>query len=168
MSKEAELSVKVTNSGDRVVLFLATGCGLGWIPVAPGTFGSLLGPVLVYGLNFLPVAGYVGVELAFILMGVWLCTRAGQLLGRTDPPSVVWDEIAAFPIVFAGLPLTPLTALLGFAWFRLFDIAKPFPINRLERMSAGWGVMADDLMAGVYAAVGLRATIWLLGFVFVN
>ncbi len=157
-----------TNFGDRVVLFLATGCGLGWIPFAPGTFGSLLGPVLVYGLSFLPLWGYIGVEVAFVLAGIWLCTRAGQLLGRTDPPSVVWDEIAAFPIVFAGVTLTPLTAVLGFAWFRLFDISKPFPINRLERMPGGWGVMADDLMAGVYAAVGLRATIWLIESFAVN
>ena len=153
---------------DRIVLFLASGCGLGWIPVAPGTFGSLLGPVLVHGLNQLPNWGYVAGELAFILVGIRLCTRAGQLLGRTDPPSVVWDEIAAFPIVFAGVPLTPWTAVLGFLWFRLFDISKPFPVNRLERLPAGWGVMCDDLMAGVYAALGLRATIWLLGSIIVN
>ena len=124
--------------------------------------------MLVHGLNQLPNWGYVAGELAFILVGIRLCTRAGQLLGRTDPPSVVWDEIAAFPIVFAGVPLTPWTAVLGFLWFRLFDISKPFPVNRLERLPAGWGVMCDDLMAGVYAALGLRATIWLLGSIIVN
>ncbi len=157
------MSALPTNLGDRLVLFLATGCGLGWIPFAPGTFGSLLGLALVYGLQWLPVWGYIGGEAAIIAVGIWLCTRAGQLLGQTDPPSVVWDEIAAFPIVFAGIPLTPLTAILGFAWFRLFDISKPFPVNRLERLPAGWGVMADDLMAGVYAALGLRGSIWLIG-----
>lgn len=153
---------------DRLVLFLATGCGLGWIPVAPGTFGSLGGLVLVYGLNYLPMGGYIAAEVAFIVLGVWICTRAGQLLGKVDPGSVVWDEIAAFPIVFAGVVLTPWTAVLGFVWFRLFDISKPFPINRLEKLSGGWGVMADDLMAGVFAAFGLRATIWLWSSVFVN
>lgn len=147
------------------MLFLATGCGLGLAPVAPGTFGSLGGLVLVYALSWLPLAGQVGVELVVIALGVWLCTRAGQLLGRMDPPSVVWDEIAAFPIVFAGVALTPLTAILGFAWFRLFDISKPFPIHRLERFPAGWGVMADDLMAGVYASLGLHLTIWLLSLI---
>ncbi|MES2788478.1 MAG: phosphatidylglycerophosphatase A [Planctomycetota bacterium] len=153
---------------DRFVLFLATGFGLGWAPVAPGTFGSLGGLVLVYGLSFPPTWGYLAGEIAVIAAGVWICTRAGQLLGRMDPPSVVWDEIAAFPIVFAGVPLTPWTAILGFLWFRLFDIAKPFPINRLERLPRGWGVMSDDLMAGVFAALGLRATIWLGGTFFVN
>ena len=153
---------------NQFVLFLATGCGLGWIPFAPGTFGSLGGLVLVYGLSYLPVWGYVAVEIAFIALGIWICTRAGQLMGRLDPPSVVWDEIAAFPIVFAGVTLTPWTAVLGFAWFRLFDIAKPFPVNRLERLPKGWGVMCDDLMAGVYAAIGLQATIWLGGSFFVN
>ncbi len=154
--------------GDQIVLFLATGCGLGWIPVAPGTFGSLGGLVLVYGLSLLPLWGYIAGEVAVIAVGIWLCTRAGQLLGRLDPPSVVWDEIAAFPIVFAGVTLNPWTAVLGFLWFRLFDIAKPFPINRLERLPAGWGVMSDDLMAGVFAAIGLQATIWLGGAFFVN
>lgn len=148
---------------DRLVLFLATGCGLGWIPFAPGTFGSLGGLVLVYGLNHLPIGGYIAAEVAFILLGVWICTRAGQLLGKVDPGSVVWDEIAAFPIVFAGVVLTPWTAVIGFVWFRLFDISKPFPVNRLEKLPAGWGVMADDLMAGVYAALGLHVTVWLAG-----
>lgn len=154
--------------GDQIVLFLATGCGLGWIPVAPGTFGSLGGLVLVYGLSQLPPWGYIAGEVVVIAVGIWLCTRAGQLLGRLDPPSVVWDEIAAFPIVFAGVMLNPWTAVLGFLWFRLFDIAKPFPINRLERLPAGWGVMSDDLMAGMFAAIGLHATIWLGGPFFVN
>lgn len=152
---------------NQLVLFLATGCGLGWIPFAPGTFGSLGGLVLVYGLSQLPTWGYVLGEVAFIAVGIWICTRAGQLMGRLDPPSVVWDEIAAFPIVFAGVPFTPWTAVLGFLWFRVFDIAKPFPINRLERLPRGWGVMSDDLMAGVYAALALRATIWLGGSFFV-
>lgn len=147
-----------------MVLFLATGCGLGWIPFAPGTFGSLGGLVLVYGLSYLPPGGYIAAEVAFILLGVWICTRAGQLMGKVDPGSVVWDEIAAFPIVFAGVAMTPWTAVLGFGWFRLFDISKPFPVNRLEKLPAGWGVMADDLMAGVYAMLALHATVWLAGW----
>ena len=150
---------------NRLVLFLATGCGLGSIPFAPGTFGSLGGLVLVYGLNFLPWWGHLAAAIAFVAVGVWLCTRAGQILGRMDPPSVVWDEIAAFPIVFAGISLTPWTAILGFAWFRLFDISKPFPIHRLEQLPRGWGVMTDDLMAGIYAALALRMTIWVLAVV---
>lgn len=162
------MSVTFSRFWNQIVLFLATGCGLGWIPVAPGTFGSLGGLVLVYGLSQLPLWGQIAGEIAFVASGVWICTRAGQLMGRVDPPSVVWDEIAAFPIVFAGIPLNPWTAVLGFLWFRLFDISKPFPINRLERLPGGWGVMSDDLMAGVFAALGLHATIWLGGSYFVS
>lgn len=161
-SEAPELSAPNRRFTDQIVLFLACGCGLGWVPWAPGTFGSLGGLVLVYGLSWLPLWGQIATEIAVIVVGVWLCTRAGQILGVTDPGSVVWDEIAAFPIVFAGVALTPTTAVLGFLWFRLFDISKPFPVNRLERFPAGWGVMADDLMAGVYATAGLHATIWLL------
>jgi len=162
------VSVTFSRFWNQIVLFLATGCGLGWSPVAPGTFGSLGGLVLVYGLSQLPLWGQIAGEIAFVASGVWICTRAGQLMGRVDPPSVVWDEIAAFPIVFAGVPLNPWTAVLGFLWFRLFDISKPFPINRLERLPGGWGVMSDDLMAGVFAALGLQATIWLGGSYFVS
>jgi phosphatidylglycerophosphatase A len=156
------LAAVIRSTLDRCVLFLAQGCGLGWSPRAPGTFGSLGGLVLVWGMQYLNLWSYLAVELAVIALGVWLCTRAGQLLGVTDPQSVVWDEIAAFPIVFFGVLLTPLSAVLGFIWFRLFDITKIWPIKHLERLPAGWGVMADDLLAGVFAAGGLNLTLWIL------
>jgi phosphatidylglycerophosphatase A len=156
------LAAVIRSTLDRCVLFLAQGCGLGWSPRAPGTFGSLGGLVLVWGMQYLNLWSYLAVELAVIALGVWLCTRAGQLLGVTDPQSVVWDEIAAFPIVFFGVLLTPLSAVLGFIWFRLFDITKIWPIKHLERLPEGWGVMADDLLAGVFAAGGLNLTLWIL------
>lgn len=146
---------------ERIVLFLAQGCGLGWSPVAPGTFGSLGGILLVWGLQSVPTWGGVLLAAAFALIGVWICTVAGRILGREDPGSVVWDEIAAFPIVFAGTTLTPFSAILGFLWFRLFDVSKPYPISKLERLPRGWGVMSDDLLAGAYAMLGLRATLWI-------
>lgn len=148
---------------DRCVLFLAQGCGLGWSPRAPGTVGSLGGLILVWGMQCLGFNWtYVAVEIVVIAVGIWFCTRAGQLLGLEDPQSVVWDEIAAFPIVFWGIVLTPLTAVLGFLWFRLFDVSKVWPIKYLERLPAGWGVMADDLLAGIFAAGGLRMTLWII------
>lgn len=149
---------------DRCALFLAQGCGLGWSPRAPGTFGSLGGLALVLVMQqTLPnIGSYIAAEIAVVSLGVWLCTRAGQLLGLEDPGSVVWDEIAAFPIVFFGIAMTPLTAVLGFIWFRVFDISKIWPIKYLERLPAGWGVMADDLLAGVYAAGALRLTLWII------
>lgn len=148
---------------ERIVLFLAQGCGLGWSPVAPGTFGSLGGILLVWGLQQVPLWWGVTAAVAFAVVGVWICTQAGRILGREDPGSVVWDEIAAFPIVFAGTALTPVTAILGFLWFRLFDVSKPYPISKLEKLPRGWGVMSDDLLAGVFAWMGLRATLWIWG-----
>ena len=150
-----------------MTLYLATGCGLGYAPKAPGTFGSLLGLPLVWLLDSLalpPIASWVIAVLVFLL-GVPICTRAAILFGREDPPQVVYDEIAAFPIVFALTGLTPLSAVLGFAWFRLFDIAKPWPIRRFEHLPRGWGVMADDAVAGVFAGGALWVSVWAMGAV---
>ena len=148
---------------DRLAWLYATGCGVGLAPKAPGTFGSLLGPLLVWLWQSLerPIEG-AAVALIGILLGVGAAQRVARRYGLADPGCVVCDEIAAFAIVFAVTPVTWTTAVLGFAWFRLFDIWKPWPIHRLERLPGGWGIMADDLLAGVFAAVALQGTQWLL------
>jgi phosphatidylglycerophosphatase A len=104
------------------------------------------------------------VALAGILLGVAASQRVARRVGLEDPGCVVCDEVAAFAIVFAMTPVTWTTAAIGFVWFRLFDIAKPWPIRRLERLPGGWGIMADDLLAGVFAAAGLQGTMRLLEF----
>jgi phosphatidylglycerophosphatase A len=144
---------------DHSVLLLATGFGVGRVRVAPGTFGSLWGPPLVWGLQEAGAAGWAwGASTAIlVLLGVPICGRAATILGRKDPGSVVYDEIAAFPVVFAFTQVDWLTALMGFGSFRLYDIWKPWPVRRFEQLPGGWGIMADDLVAGVYAA----ATMWL-------
>lgn len=146
---------------------LATGCGIGYAPRAPGTFGSLLGVLLVWLLQWLALSPvvHVVVAVALLLVGVPICSRAAMLFGREDPPQVVYDEIAAFLIVFAVTKLTPVSAAIGFGWFRLFDIAKPWPIRRLERLPRGWGVMADDALAGVFAGAALWGSLWVIGAV---
>ncbi|MFM9960977.1 MAG: phosphatidylglycerophosphatase A [Planctomycetaceae bacterium] len=152
---------------DRLAWLYATGCGVGLAPKAPGTFGSLLGPLIVAGWQTLarPIHESVIVALIGILVGVAAAQRTAQRLGIEDPGCVVCDEIAAFAIVFAITPVTWTTAAIGFVWFRVFDIAKPWPINRLERLPGGWGIMADDLLAGVFAAAALQGTLWLWEFV---
>ena len=152
---------------DRLAWLYATGCGIGMAPKAPGTFGSLLGPVLVWGWQSLerPMHESVIVSLVGVLLGVGASQRTARRCGLGDPGCVVCDEIAAFAIVFALTPVTWMTAILGFVWFRVFDIVKPWPINRLERLPGGWGIMADDLLAGVFAAAALHGTLWLLEFV---
>lgn len=146
---------------DRLAWLYATGCGVGLVPKAPGTFGSLLGPLIVAGWQSLrqPIYTSVIVALIGILVGVVAAQRIARRCGLADPGCVVCDEIAAFAMVFAFAPVTWLTASLGFAWFRLFDIWKPWPIRRLEHLPDGWGIMADDLAAGVLAAAALHATI---------
>lgn len=146
---------------DRLAWLYATGCGVGLAPKAPGTFGSLLGPLIVAGWQSLlrPTYESVIVAVAGVLVGVAAAQRTAQRCGLEDPGSVVCDEIAAFAIVFAMMPVTWTTAVIGFIWFRVFDIAKPWPIRRLERLPGGWGIMADDLLAGVFAAAALHATI---------
>ncbi|MBC7815787.1 MAG: phosphatidylglycerophosphatase A [Planctomycetaceae bacterium] len=152
---------------DRLAWLYATGCGVGMAPKAPGTFGSLLGPLLVWGWQSLGRPRYesVIVSLMGVLLGVGASQRTARRSGLSDPGCVVCDEIAAFTIVFSLTPLTWTTVAIGFVWFRVFDIAKPWPISRLERLPGGWGIMADDLLAGVFAAAALHGTLWLLEFV---
>ncbi|MCA8995717.1 MAG: phosphatidylglycerophosphatase A [Planctomycetaceae bacterium] len=148
----------------RLLMFLATGLGLGWLPKAPGTWGSLLGPVLVYGLGTAgdPVLSTVAGIVCF-LIGVPICNVGIDVLRSKDPKQVVYDEIAAFCWVYLVVPLNPWTAVAGFALFRAFDILKPWPIRRFELLPRGWGVMADDLIAGLMASAVLSALYWLVG-----
>lgn len=151
---------------DRVAWLYATGCGVGLAPKAPGTFGSLLGLPIVWVWQSLsrPIHEAVIVSLTGILIGVVAAQRVAQRRQLKDPGCVVCDEISAFAIVFSLTPMSWITAIIGFAWFRVFDIVKPWPIRLLEKLPGGWGIMADDLLAGVFAAVALQGTLWLFSF----
>ena len=147
------------------VHFLAFGCGSGLSPWAPGTFGTVLGLPLVWLLWGLEAQSALIVLALLFLFGCWLCGESSRLLGVHDSPGIVFDEVvglavACLPLLpaFGGVPLpVPAALLLGFALFRLFDIAKPWPIRWLDlRVHGGFGIMVDDLLAGVYAA-GLLA-----------
>jgi phosphatidylglycerophosphatase A len=146
---------------DYVALSIAT-CGVGYLPLAPGTWGSLVGVgiflVLVWAI---PAKGLVAVVLVAIVavtwVGIWAATRTEQLSGRKDPGKVVVDEVAGQFIALFPLTLFPhwstLAVIVSFILFRFFDIVKPYPANRLQELSGGAGVMLDDLVAGVYGAV---------------
>jgi phosphatidylglycerophosphatase A len=141
---------------DRLWLLLATGFGSGYAPVAPGTVGSAVGLVLAWPLLRLPLAAYLGVAAAVAALGVAAAARAEARLGGKDPQAVVIDEIAGVLVTLAGTAPDAWTLGAGFLLFRLFDIAKPFPCRRAERLPGGLGVMADDLVAGVYACACLH------------
>jgi phosphatidylglycerophosphatase A len=154
---------------DPAVL-LATCGGLGRIGVAPGTFGALAGLAAAFGLARagLPPFVEIAVLVAVNLIGIPCCTRAARLLGLgKDPGMICYDEAASLPLVLLALPVaarSPLSLAAAFALHRLFDISKPFPCRRLERLPAGLGIMADDWGAAAYAAAclaGAHALGWL-------
>jgi phosphatidylglycerophosphatase A len=147
---------------DSLARWVATGFGSGYSPFAPGTAGSIVGLVL-----FLPLAGLawpaqLAATAAVTLVGAWAAGRVARSLGRKDPGLVVVDEVAGQWATFLALPFTPVIALAGFLLFRVMDIVKPWPARDLERLPGGWGIMADDVAAGIYAQLLLRVglAIW--------
>ena len=148
---------------DRIAVWLATGLGVGLIPIAPGTFGTLLGLPLAWSFGLMPgVWLQLAVTVAACLAAVFIGDIAIKRLGRgKDPGCVVLDEVVAVPITFFLIPMSSFwVAAAGFALFRLFDIAKPPPARQLERLPGGLGVMADDWAAGIYANLALRLLLW--------
>jgi len=138
--------------------FLAFGFGSGLSPRAPGTAGTLAAlPLWWLFLAPLPLPVYLLVLAVAALAGVWICDRASRSLGVHDHPGIVWDEFIGLWIALCALPATPLWMLAGFALFRLFDIVKPWPIGWLDRrVSGGLGIMLDDVVAGLFAALPLQ------------
>ena len=208
---DASHSSVATQRKPRLALFIATACGLGYIPVAPGTWGSLGGIVLtllpwwgflsisalvtvvLLGSNYV-IAGVhiqhgvdlflwsqIGLALVTAALGVWSATCAAESWQQKDPQRVVIDEVSGQHLTLllgCGVPIwwktvqpaspnsllgavsldSPLNwkyLLLGFILFRVFDIWKPFPARQAESLPGGWGIMADDWIAGIYAAIGL-------------
>ena len=145
---------------NRLGLFIATCACIGYVPVAPGTFGSAAGLVVFFTVRG---TGSVGLELAAIVIvfavGVWSATVAERHLGDVDPAPVVIDEVAGMLVTLAFLPVNLTGAMVGFLIFRLFDVVKPWPSSRFERLPGGFGIMADDAMAGVYGQLVMRGLI---------
>ncbi len=145
----------------RAALLIATVLGVGYVPFAPGTFGSAAGLVLWWVLPASPVVHALSI-IAVFAVGAWGGTIAERHFGRSDPGQVVIDEVLGMLITLFLVPVGWPGAFLGFLLFRAADIVKPYPANRLERLRGGLGVMADDAMAAVYANLALRACLWVL------
>lgn len=129
--------------------FLATGLGAGLAPRAPGTFGTLAAVPFAILLKSLPLTMFAAAWLALMLAGVALCQAAGRRLGVPDHGAIVWDEMVGYWLAVALVPLHWAWLAAGFVLFRVFDIAKPWPVGWLERRApGGWGVMLDDVAAG--------------------
>ena len=147
-----------------VALICASALGVGYAPVAPGTFGSAVGLVLWW---FLPPAPLVQAAVIVALFGIgsWSSTVAEQCCSRTDPGHVVIDEVMGMLIALFMIPVGWAGAACAFLLFRFLDVVKPYPADRLERLHGGVGVMADDAMAGIYSNLALRVLIWAYGLV---
>lgn len=139
----------------RVALLLATAGGAGYAPVAPGTFGSAVGIVVYLLTRDLGTAAQWTILAAVSVVGVWASSAAARHFGREDPGAVVIDEVAGQLMTYLLLDLSWVGIVLGFLLFRVFDIIKPWPARQLEDLHGGLGIMADDLMAGVYGWITL-------------
>lgn len=152
----------------RPLLYLiGTFGGTGFAPVAPATVASFAYTIVWWvawtQLGPVPLWLQVGLLVLVTLVGIPVASRLAAIHGE-DPSLVVIDEIAGMQVTFLGVQTGPLGWLAGFLWFRLFDIAKPFGVRRLERLNGGLGIMADDLGAGILACAATHATIYLLGW----
>lgn len=143
-------------------VWLATGLGVGFAPVAPGTLGAAMGVGLAWAVGQLPMVLAAGAILLLLGAGVPLCTAAARDLGGIkDPGAIIYDEIVTLPVTFFLVPMDTLTVLVaGFVLHRVFDISKPPPARRLERLPKGLGIMADDVAAGIYSNLVLHLVLW--------
>ncbi len=183
MSPEKEIPTK--GPRPHISILLATWFGLGKLPKAPGTWGSVGGVALAilmayvnfrysltipaHPVNNFATGGFrasyaeIAVALLISIIGVIVADRAAHYAQVEDPQWVVIDEVSGqlitYYLFFWVLPLNWKSWLLGFILFRIFDIWKPFPARQLERLPGGWGIMADDWMAGIYAAIVLRVAL---------
>ena len=164
------MSVSVDNPSSSVaggprprpfpVLVAAAG-GLGFIPFAPGTFGSIPGVALALGLRAVAPWWAEGAALVVLFfVGVWAAKAAETYFGRIDPGPVVIDEVVGMLITTLFLPLSWIGWVVGFLAFRVCDVVKPFPARRAEQLPGGWGVMCDDVLAGVWGYAIMRGLLW--------
>lgn len=128
----------------------------GYAPIAPGTFGTLGAIPLCWALSWVSVPTYLAVTLAVIGVGAYASQRAGRYWGVADASPIVIDEVAGYLVTMAFVPFSWPAAIVGFVLFRLFDVMKPWPASAFDRMKNGFGVVMDDVAAGVFAWAGLQ------------
>ena len=146
------------------VQFLAFGFGSGLVPRGPGTAGTLMAvPLFLLAADWqLPV--YTAVLVLAAVLGIWICGAASKQLGVHDHGGIVWDEFVGFWITMWAVPVSWTWIIAGFLVFRVFDILKPWPISVLDKnVKGGFGIMIDDVVAGVMACLTLHIALWLVG-----
>ena len=147
----------------RIGVFIATCAYVGYAPVAPGTFGSVIGLAVFYVVRHQrSTTVEVAVIVALAAVGLWSATEAEHHFGGIDPGPVVIDEVIGMLITLAFIPVNMAGAIVAFLIFRFLDVVKPWPARRLEQLPGGFGVVLDDMMAGVYGNVVMRGLVSLL------
>jgi phosphatidylglycerophosphatase A len=143
---------------------IGSGFGTGLSPLAPGTIGSAAALLPWLALRELPPAYYAAVVMLAFAVGIWACAWVAATLRVSDPRAAVWDEFVGLWIALAPLVPAPrgvLWTVCGFILFRIFDIAKPWPVSWADRLHGGFGIMLDDVVAGLYAALVLALLLYL-------
>ena len=147
----------------RLGVFIATCAYVGYAPVAPGTFGSAIGLAVFYVVRHQrSTTVEVAVIVALAAVGLWSATEAEHHFGGIDPGPVVIDEVIGMLITLAFIPVNMAGAIVAFLIFRFLDVVKPWPARRLEQLPGGFGVVLDDMMAGVYGNVMMWGLVSLL------
>jgi len=145
------------------VQFLAFGFGSGLAPRAPGTVGTMVAVALYLLFSHLDIVLYTLLVAVAAVLGVWLCGVASRQLNVHDHPGIVWDEFVGYWITMWALPADWLWILAGFVVFRVYDIAKPWPVGMLDRhVEGGLGIMLDDMIAGAMACLTLHIALWIM------
>ena len=143
---------------EKLITFLATGFGSGLSPVAPGTLGTLLGVLICLLCLPMPWTFRLLFVLALLVLSIYVADKAEKIYQKKDDQRIVIDEIIGLQITMLPVPINILNLCTAFVLFRIFDIWKPFPVKNLQGLPGGWGVVIDDVAAGIYAA----AVLWLL------
>ena len=143
---------------------VAFGFGAGLSPKAPGSVGTIVAVLIYLVLPSMPPIIYAGLVLLSFFFGIWICGKTAEDLGVHDHGGIVWDEFVGYWITMFMAPSGLFWVLLGFVLFRLLDIFKPWPIKWADKeLSGGLGIMLDDVLAGIMAALGMQAVVVLIG-----
>ena len=148
---------------ERLAFVLATGFGSGYSPFAPGTAGSAVGLLFVWGMSYLSLPGQLAAVLIVTVLSMIAADIVARSTGLKDPGLIVADEIAGMMVTMIAIPLDATSLVLGFILFRVMDVVKPPPARQFENFKGGIGIVADDLMAGVYAHLALRGILMSIG-----
>ncbi len=143
--------------------FIAFGFGSGALPFAPGTFGTLVAIPFYLAIRSLPLALYIGLVILIMIGSMWLCEKVSREINVDDHQGMCLDEIVGYLVTMTAAPHGLIWIVMGFIFFRIFDIWKPWPVNYIDQhIHGGFGMILDDVMAGIYSILILKLLSWII------